>query len=375
MTALTPTPDSDLLYSEQEEDLRAAVRSLLAAHLDTPALLASLEAPAGAHDARLWKALAVDMGLAGLLIPQELGGAGATHREAAVVLEELGRTVAPVPFLTSAVLATQTLLACDTTRPEVAALLTGLAEGRRTCALAVALSTSPYAPVRRAAATGAGLSGTLTSVADGPTADAWLVPADDGLYLVERDTAGARMEAMTALDQTRPLGRLTLDNATGTRLADAATAEAAIHHGLLTAAGLLASEQLGLADWCLTETVAYLKERRQFARQVGGFQALKHRLAHLWLRLVPARAVARHAADALATASPDTAIAVALAQSCTSELAVHAAEEALQLHGGIGMTWEHPVHLYLKRAKSTHLTLGTPATHHTALATLVDLPA
>ncbi|MEV6104520.1 acyl-CoA dehydrogenase family protein [Streptomyces sp. NPDC051940] len=365
----------ELLYSEPEEDLRTAVRSLLADALDPAALIRATEGPDGPYDPRLWRLLGAEMGLAGLLVPEKLGGAGASHREAAVVLEELGRRVAPLPFLTSSVVAAEVLLACDTGADAVAGLLGPLAGGARTVALAVPWSASPHGPVPRVSVAGDRLTGTVTSVADGAGADVWLVPAADGLYTVERGTDGASAEAMTPLDLTRPLARLTLVDAAGLRLADAATADAAVARGLLAGAGLLASEQLGLAEWCLTETVDYLKQRRQFARQVGGFQALKHRLAQLWLQLVAARAAARGAADALAAGAPDAAVSVAVAASYASETAVRAAEEAVQLHGGIGMTWEHPVHLYLKRAKSSQLALGTPGAHRAALASLVDLPA
>ncbi|WP_220212863.1 acyl-CoA dehydrogenase family protein, partial [Streptomyces sp. WELS2] len=139
-------------------------------------------------------------------------------------------------------------------------------------------------------------------------------------------------------------------------------------------AGLLASEQLGVADWALTETVRYLKERKQFNRPVGGFQALKHRLARLWLEVVHLRAAARAAADALSSGG-DTDVTVAVAQAYAAPVAVRATEEALQLHGGIGMTWEHPVHLYLKRAKADSIAYGTAGAHREALAGLVDLQA
>ncbi|WP_279616642.1 acyl-CoA dehydrogenase family protein, partial [Streptomyces europaeiscabiei] len=151
--------------------------------------------------------------------------------------------------------------------------------------------------------------------------------------------------------------------------------ELAVRRALRAGAGLLASEQLGLAEWTLTETVRYLKERKQFNRPVGGFQALKHRLAQLWLEVVNLRAAARNAADQLATGSDDADLAVAVAQAFAAPVAVHAAEEALQLHGGIGMTWEHPVHLYLKRAKADSIAYGTAGAHRAALAELVGLQA
>lgn len=140
-------------------------------------------------------------------------------------------------------------------------------------------------------------------------------------------------------------------------------------------AGLLASEQAGIAAWCVATTVGYLKERRQFGRVVGGFQALKHRLADLYVAAESASAAAGYAAAALAADDADAVVAVHLAASYCSEVAVSAAEEALQLHGGIAMTWEHPAHLYLKRAKADQLALGAPGLHRDRLAALVDLPA
>ncbi len=144
---------------------------------------------------------------------------------------------------------------------------------------------------------------------------------------------------------------------------------------LTVGAAILASEQLGVAQWCLDTTVDYLKTRHQFGRPVGSFQGLKHRLAELWVAVTQARAVARNAAGCVAEGDPDAPIAVAVAQAHCSGVAVRAAEECVQMHGGIGFTWEHPAHLYLKRAKSDAIALGTPDRHRATLARLVDLPA
>jgi alkylation response protein AidB-like acyl-CoA dehydrogenase len=354
----------DLLYSEEEEALRAAVRDLLADHCDAPGVIARIESDAP-HDLAAWKALADGMGLAGLLVPEELGGQGASAREVAVVLEELGRAVAPVPYLTSAVVATEALLACGDEE-----LLGQLASGRTIGALAVGLHTAPGAAFEAVRQENGALHGELPGIADAAVADVLLVPADDGgLYAV---SAGAvTISPQVSLDLTRPLATVRLEGAPGRRVGDA---EPAVRRALRAAAGLLASEQLGVADWALTETVRYLKERKQFNRPVGGFQALKHRLAQLWLEVVNLRAAARNAADALATGE-DTDVAVAVAQAYAASVAVHAAEEALQLHAGIGMTWEHPIHLYLKRAKSDSIAYGTAGAHRARLAELVDLQA
>ncbi|MFD1660068.1 acyl-CoA dehydrogenase family protein [Streptomyces caeni] len=357
---------TDLLYSEEEEAVRSAVRDLLTDHCDAAGVIARTESDTP-HDLALWKALGDGMGLAGLLVPEERGGQGATHREAAVVLEELGRAVAPVPYLTSAVVATEALLAC--TGDEAAGLLARLASGRTIGALAVALNVAPGAALNTVRVEGVTLHGELTAVADAAAADVLLVPAEDGgLYAVDADAA--IITPQVSLDLTRPLATVTLAGAPGRRLG---AAEPAVRRALRAGAGLLASEQLGVADWCLTETVRYLAERKQFNRPVGGFQALKHRLAQLWLDVVNLRAAARNSADALANGSEDTGISVAVAQAYAGPVAVRAAEEALQLHGGIGMTWEHPVHLRLKRAKADSIAYGTAGAHREALAELVDL--
>lgn len=374
-----PAPDPDLLYSEDEEALRAAVRSLLADRGAPATVLAALESGA-THDTGLWRALATDIGTAGLLVPEKLGGHGASAREAAVVLEELGRSVAPVPYLTSAVIAVTALLGCGD-GAEVAAPLAALAAGRTVGVLALPLPTAPGTPpdlAVRAAADGT-LTGRVTSVADAASAELLLVPAEGphgpALYAVEAAAEGVRTDTVTPLDLTRPLGHLTFDGARGRLLATGDRARAAVDRALLTGAGLLASEQLGVAEWCLAETVRHTAERTQFGRPVGSFQALKHRMAALWLEVGSARAAARYAADALASDSPDAPVAVAVAQAYCGPVAVRAAEECVQLHGGIGMTWEHPAHLFLKRAKSDELALGSPGRHRDALGALVGIDA
>jgi alkylation response protein AidB-like acyl-CoA dehydrogenase len=356
-----------LLYSEVEEELRAAVRGVLADRCPPAAVLKRVESDP--YDLDLWKTLAGEIGVAGLLVPEQYGGAGASAREAGVVLEELGRGVAPVPFFTSAVLATQALLATDSadrlgelaTGP--ADLLGELAEGRTTAALVVSFAASPYRPGRGSSVNldGGRLSGTVSAVAGAEMADVLLVPVGGELYAVE--AADAAVQVVPSLDLTRPVATVTFSAAPARSLGPCDLAEV-----LRSGAGLLASEQLGVAEWCLDTTLAYVKERHQFARPVGSFQAIKHRLADLWLDVVRARAAAR------AAAGDGSAVTVAVAQAWNAGVAVHAAEEALQLHGGIGMTWEHPLHLYLKRAKATETALGTPGDHREALASLADVP-
>ena len=360
---------TDLLYSEVEEDLRATVRSLLAARSSGARVLSRIES-ADTTDVGLWRALAIDLGLAALIIPEKLGGAGASYREAAVVLEELGRSVAPVPFLGSAVVATTAALACDGTDDLVGAL----ARAERTAALAVPFAAwgSPLPTV--IADVDSSLVGTVTSVADALTADTLLVPTGRGLFVVDAAAAEVTRTPVTSLDMTRQLADITFTGAPGRSIADPATSAAAVTRALTVGAALLASEQYGVASWCLDETVDYMKTRYQFGRQIGSFQALKHRIADVWVDVTQSRAVARYAADCAATDDPDLAVAASVAQAFNSGMAVRTAEECLQLHGGIGFTWEHPIHLYLKRAKSTSIAFGTAAAHRATLGDLINVP-
>jgi len=391
-------PALDLLYSDTEQALAGALDDLLSQRCSPAAVLARTEQPE-AYDVALWKALAAEIGLAGLLIPEELGGAGASCRELAAAAERLGAHLAPVPYLGSAAVATATALAAakSATRPSpgqqeagiAADLLRRLADGTVTAAVAVTAVAMPAGKFPAAvqlsgpqpgdAAAGIlRLRGRIDSVPDALPADVLLVPAEgvpNGLYLVEATAPGVHRVPVTSLDMTRQLCDVSLDGAPARQIAVGASAAAAVEAGLVAGAVVLAAEQLGLAQRCLDMTVAYGKERHQFARQVGSFQAVKHRLADLWATITQARAASRYAAACLAAGDPDTAVAVALAKSACSEAAVTAAQECVQLHGGIGFTWEHPAHLYLKRAKADSIGFGTADAHRAALASLVDLPA
>jgi alkylation response protein AidB-like acyl-CoA dehydrogenase len=375
----------DLRYSEAEEELRGVVRGLFADRSPWPALLARIET-SDPGDPALWRALAAELGAAGLLISEARGGAGASYREAAVVAEETGYAVAPVPYLGSAVVATAALLG---TGDE---LLAGLASGEVTAALVVPFTQLPPRTVHAAARPGGiravlphvgdapgvtRLSGQVAGVADALAADVLLVPADGapfGLYAVDASSDGVSRSPVTSLDETRPIADLALDAAPGRTVAVNEDAGAAVLAGLWAGAAMLASEQLGTAQRCLDMTVAYVKERKQFARPVGSFQALKHRLADVWIAVTQARAAARYAAACLAEGDADAPVAIALAKAACGEAAVHAAQECVQLHGGIGFTWEHPAHLLLKRAKSGSIAFGSPDRHRAALAQMAHLP-
>ena len=424
----------DLLYTDTERSLASALDDILAARSGPAGVIARTEQPE-TYDVALWKALASDIGIGGLLIGEELGGAGASYRELAAAAERFGAYVAPVPYLGSAVVATAAAIAALSSAASAATagasgpapsgasaaarmfsaarqraagesgasgsgagtslaaagadLLRRLADGTLTAALATPVDLAPGAPFPadvRLSGTQAGdrddgtfrLSGTIRSVADALPADVLLVPAQgvpNGLYLVEAGAAGVHRSPVTSLDMTRQLCDVSLDGAPARQLAIGAAAAAAVEAGLAAGAVILAAEQLGLAQRCLDMTVAYVKERRQFARPVGSFQGLKHRLADLWATIAQARAASRYAAACLAAGDPDTPVALALAKSACCEASVTAAQECVQMHGGIGFTWEHPAHLYLKRAKAASVAFGTPGAHRAALADLVNLPA
>jgi alkylation response protein AidB-like acyl-CoA dehydrogenase len=400
----------DLLYSDTERALADSLGSLLADRGSLDKVLARTESTE-TYDDGLWQAVAGDLGCAGLLIPERDGGAGASYREVCSAAEALGSSVAPVPFLGSAVVATAALLSVASGIPDDAAgggprsavssgtpftpakaaadLLRRMADGSVTVALAVPFATGPSSEfpvsVRVAglrpgdAQTGvARLRGMVSGVADALPASVLLVPADgvpQSLYVVDMSAPGVAKAPVVSLDMTRQLCDLSFDDAPGTLIASGAAASQAFEAALTAGAAVLAAEQLGLAQRCLDMTLAYVKERRQFARPVGSFQALKHRLADVWVAVSQARAASRYAAACLATGDPDAKVAVALAKAYCSETAVHAAQECVQLHGGIGFTWEHPAHLYLKRAKADSIAFGTPDAHRAALASLVNLPA
>jgi alkylation response protein AidB-like acyl-CoA dehydrogenase len=251
-------------------------------------------------------------------------------------------------------------------------------------ALAVPVATwptaAPYAATGPAAvrieAAGGRLTGAVTSVADAAAADVLVVPASGGdgpgLYLVA--AADARVEPLLTLDLTRELATVTLDGAPARLLVAGEAAEAALSAALVTGAAVLAAEQFGVAERCLELTVDHLRQRFQFGRPLGSFQGLKHRLADLWVAVAQARATARYAVDRVAAGDADAPVAAAIAQAHGSPVVVRAAEECVQMHGGLGFTWEHPAHLYLKRARSDALALGTADRHRARLAELVDLP-
>lgn len=333
------------------EAIRAAARTALAAN----GVAAGTSPVSG--DRSAWRRLATELGLPGLGVPERLGGLGADLLTELIVHEEFGRSLSTAPYLATAGFVLPALL-------EVAGAADGLIEqilaGEVLVAPAYGLdSPSTPAPIRVAA--DASLSGAAEPVLDGATADRALVAAEvDGtLALLQLDLAdpGTTRGRCEALDLTREFARLAFADVPAQVVARGAGAVAALTAARRHAALALAADSVGLAARILELSVDYVKVRVQFGRPIGSFQAVKHRCADMYLRLEAARSALLLAADAVQSGSRDLEPAVALARAVCGESAFWIANECLHLFGGIGYTWEHPAHLYLRRAKTNQLLL------------------
>jgi alkylation response protein AidB-like acyl-CoA dehydrogenase len=345
-----------LVPPEGAEELRGAIRELLEARgAGWKDVLSRAEGDA--YGEKAWQGLVEELGVAGIAVSEDLGGSGAGWDEAAVVAEELGRAVADVPFLTSGGIATALLQRVGADDD-----LAAVAGGR--VAAVVSTWPTPLDPAHL------GETAAVPLVAGAVEADLLLVPSRGRVVAV--DAADATITPVVSFDMTRQLADVVVEG-TGRVLATGAEADAAIAHAGLVGLALLASEQVGLAEAGLEMATEYVKVRHQFGRAIGSYQAIKHRLADLWAEILTARAAARYAAACAAADSPDLAVAASLAKIVCSRTAQRAAEELVQLHGGIGFTWEHPAHLYLKRARADALALGSVAWHRNRLGELVDL--
>ncbi|MDF2267293.1 acyl-CoA/acyl-ACP dehydrogenase [Streptomyces coacervatus] len=370
----------DTGFTAEQDEIRRTLRELLRKHCGPEELRAALDTPAG-HDPALWTALAGRLGLPGLALPEAYGGVGCSVTELALAAEESGRVLAPSPFLATAVLAAPLILALGTDAQRTR-LLPRIADGTLTAALAVpgtSLATAltltgdnggEWAGGGRAggvqarrAGEGWRLYGEAGQVLDGHSAGLLVVAAHTGgfarsrtlLFLVPGDAAGLVRVRQTALDATRPQARLQLRDVEAELLGsgdgDVLSALSALGD---TAAAVLACEAVGAADRALERTVEYVKQREQFGRAIGSFQAVKHRLADVYVQVQAARSAAYYAA--WATVHGEQAGGLALAQAL--EALRGAAAEGIQLHGGVGFTWEHEAHLYFKRASGDELLFG-----------------
>jgi alkylation response protein AidB-like acyl-CoA dehydrogenase len=366
--------------STEQQELHATVRRFLADRAPLPRVREFMEAGDG-MDAEVWQQAAGQLGLPGIAIPEEYGGSGFSFAEQAIVLEELGAALYTGPYLASAVLAATALLAS----PDEAArrdFLPGIASGQTVATLAFTEDDGSWQPdAIRLSASRQGtewrLDGHKSLVLDGHTADLVLAVAvaDGGLSLfaVEGGAAGLTRTALPTLDQTRKLARLEFGAVTGRLIGSPGDAAAVLDRVLDVAAIALAAEQLGGAQRALDMAVQYAKIRHQFGRPIGSFQAIKHRCADLLLEVESLRSAVSYAAEAVAADSDEVPVLASLVKAYGSETFFHVAAENIQIHGGIGFTWEHDAHLYFKRAKSSELFLGDGSYHRERLAQRIGL--
>ena len=380
---------TELAWTEEQRDLRDAVRGLLAHE--------QRRTPADGDDGRaLWQRLCGEIGVAGLAIPQRYGGAGAGPVETHIVMEELGRGLTGSPLLGSGVLAAQALLASG----DAAAcerLLPAIADGSAVAALAWAGEAGrwdpgeaaydarpgqgdarPTGPVRRTEAGRPGweLDGEAHYVLDGDRADVLLAaaraPGGIALFEVDPHQRGVTRRAVTTMDTSRRLAVVRLDGAAA-RPAGSGTGGAALARARDLACVALSAEQVGAAQRALELTVAYTKARVQFGRPVGSFQALQHRMADLHVLVESARSLSYAAASAAAGGADDLGLRAAAAKAYCSETLTRVAGEMIQLHGAIGITWEHDAHRFFKRAHGAAHLFGRPSEHVARIAaTVID---
>ncbi|WP_326659927.1 acyl-CoA dehydrogenase family protein [Streptomyces canus] len=370
----------DFAFSEEQEQLGRTVRAFLTHTSPETETRRLTETPEG-FDRALWRRMGTELGLQGLAVPEEYGGAGCGPVEVGVVIEEMGRALLCAPFLSSAVLATTTLLRCADEEARKR-LLPGLACGELVGTLALTEDSARWdaTGVRLTARESNGswlLTGHKTFVLDGATADVVLTVArtDDGIgvFCVEGDAAGLTRAPLPTMDPTRRQARLDYQDVPATRLRTHGDGWDLVSEVLDRAAVALAAEQVGVASRALDMAVEYAKVRHQFGRPIGSFQAVKHLLADVLLEVESARAAAHYALLASENEDPELPAVASLAKAFCSDACVQATEENIQVHGGIGFTWEHPAHLYLKRAKTSQLLFGDPAYHRELLARRIGM--
>lgn len=352
------------MLTTEQRDLAEAVADLLAKRAPEAEVRRLMATDTG-YDPAVWAELA-GMGLTGLLIPEQFGGSGAGLVETGLVMEAMGRTLLCAPYLSTAVLSTNVLLALDDPA-EQAEALPRIAAGDLITTLAhaepgVARPDQP-ATTARADGTGWRLSGTKTYVLDAASAHRFYVTTATAVFAVEPDAPGLRVEPLNTVDQTRKQGLLVLHDAPARLVGAPDGGLAAVDSALDRTSVALLGEQAGGAMQAMRMAADYAKTRLQFGRAIGSFQAVKHMCADMLLEAESALSAARHVAAAFDAGESDRIVDLALAQAFCSEAFVTVAANMIQVHGGIGFTWEHPAHLYLRRARTDAQLFGDPAWH------------
>lgn len=345
------------VFTDEQRMIGETVRGFFAEHATSARTRAAMAGEG--IDRALWTSFAQELGLAGLALPEEAGGAGLGMVELAQVAEAAGTHVAALPLLGHAMLGAA--LVAGGNDAQAAEWLPRLAAGEVIAATAWA---DPAALSEHAGT----ISGTLDFVAHGAVADILLVHSGDRAWLVDPRAGGVAITPKVTLDQTRPLATIVLTDAPAEPLGDP---DAAIAAALAAGWIVLAAEGLGVAQSALDQTVAYARERVQFGRPIGSFQAYKHRLADLVVEIEQARSAVYWAACAVDENSPEAPLALHAAKSFAADTAFFCAGNMIQLHGGIGFTWDHDAHLFFKRARSLQTMLGEGAWHRERIATMI----
>jgi alkylation response protein AidB-like acyl-CoA dehydrogenase len=367
-------------FSDEQEELRRSVRRFLEDKSPETEVRRLMETTEG-YDPAVWSQMADQLGLQGLTIPEEFGGSGYTYVELIVVLEEMGRALLCAPYFSSVALAANLLLVSgdDTAKKDY---LPGIANGSTIATVALAEASGRWDEEGvTLEATGSGDSWTLSGekmyVLDGHLADLILVaartPAGVSVFAVDKGASGFAATSLSTMDQTRKQARLAFASTPARLVGQDGAGWTAISKMLDLAAVALAAEQVGGAQKVLEMSVEYAKVRVQFGRPIGSFQAIKHKCADMLLEVESAKSAAYYAGWAAAEDSDELPVVASLAKSYCSEAYFHATAENIQIHGGIGFTWEHPAHLYFKRAKSSELLFGDPTYHRELLAQRIGI--
>ncbi|MBA2336882.1 MAG: acyl-CoA/acyl-ACP dehydrogenase [Acidimicrobiia bacterium] len=368
-------------FTDEQEMLRSTVAGFLDSRVPMARVRELMETDSGI-DPAVWSEMA-GMGIAGMHIPEEFGGAGFTHLELGVVLEETGRRLTPSPLLATAVLGANLVLLAGSDEQRKT-LLPGVASGEHTLAVAIVDQGGGWDPATiTATARSDGdtvvLDGVKSYVVDGHTADTVIVAALEeagelGFYLVDGDAPGLTRERLETLDMTRKQATVRIDGVSvgaDARL-ERGGAEVVAELYDLAAVGL-AFESVGGASRGLDMSVSYAKQRMQFGRPIGSFQAVKHTCADMLVAVESARSAAYYAGWAASAGDPELRIAAPLAKAFCTDAYYSVAADTIQVHGGIGFTWEHDAHLYFKRAKTSQLMLGNSAAWRAELADRIGL--
>src|SRR5262245_60507347 len=352
----------NLEFSDDQKFVQKTARDYLTEHAPLSACRAVLEG-GKPYDPTLWKGVA-EMGWLGTAVPETYGGAGLGHLELVLIAQEIGRTLAPIPFSSSVYLATEALLQAGS-EPQKKKHLPKLAAGETigTLALAEGLGDFDASSASGTRFDGKVVTGTKLPVSDGAAANFALVVAREGnghsLVLVDLEGEGVTRSALASFDPSRPLAKLVLEGARGERVGAAGQGDAIVRDVLDRAAVMMGYEQIGGAERALEVTRSFTMGRFAFGRPVASFQALKHRMADVYAKTQIALSNGYFAAWALSNGSEELAIAACSTRVAASEAFVLASEEMIQMHGGVGFTWEYDCHLFYRRARALAAALGT----------------